>query len=287
MASRWAVLAGHVRLTHPFPSVLDGLVAGGAAMLAGAGLEVGLRLGASMILLQASVGALNDFVDAPRDAGLKPGKPIPAGLVEPAAARIIAVVAGVSGIALAVPSGPAVVALAGFLLGLGYAYDLRLKGTPWSWVAFALAIPLFPTYGWLGATGALPAIWVVVLPTAMLAGAALAISNAGVDVERDRAAGIASVATHLGRVRAWAIHVVLLATVVSIAVLSLMAGGGGGWHGVGVLAAGGAVAVGAAWARDVDPARRERGWELEAIGMGLLAAAWLAGAVAAGLTGGG
>jgi 4-hydroxybenzoate polyprenyltransferase len=272
-------------VTHPFPSVLDGLVAGGAALLAGAAPEVGLRLGASMILLQASVGALNDLVDAPRDAGLKPGKPIPAGLVELATARVIAAGAGVAGIALAVPSGPPVVALAAFLLVLGYAYDLRLKGTRWSWVAFALAIPLFPTYGWLGATGAVPTIWVVVLPTAMLAGAALAISNAGVDVERDRAAGIGSVATHLGPVRAWAIHVVLLATVVGIAVLSLMAGGGGGWPSLGVLAAGGAVALGAALARDPDPARRERGWEVEAIGMGLLAAAWLAGAVAAGMTG--
>ena len=37
-----------------------------------------------MTALQASIGSLNDVVDAPRDAGHKPGKPIPAGLVSAA-----------------------------------------------------------------------------------------------------------------------------------------------------------------------------------------------------------
>ena len=36
-----------------------------------------------MTALQVSIGTLNDLVDAPRDAGRKPGKPIPAGLVTP------------------------------------------------------------------------------------------------------------------------------------------------------------------------------------------------------------
>ena len=34
-----------------------------------------------MTALQVSIGALNDIHDAPDDAGRKPGKPIPAGLV--------------------------------------------------------------------------------------------------------------------------------------------------------------------------------------------------------------
>ena len=45
-----------------------------------------------MTALQASIGILNDVVDAPRDAGRKPSKPIPAGLVERDRAR-----AGVAG----------------------------------------------------------------------------------------------------------------------------------------------------------------------------------------------
>jgi hypothetical protein len=38
-----------------------------------------------------------------------------------------------------------------------------------------------------------------------------------------------------------------------------------------------AIAAGAILERSVSPARRERGWELEAIGVGVLAAGWIAG----------
>src|SRR6476660_3407010 len=76
-----AVLAGFVRLTHPFPSLLDGLVVAAVATVAGADAPTAVRLGIAMTALQASIGSLNDVVDAPRDAGHKPGKPISAGLV--------------------------------------------------------------------------------------------------------------------------------------------------------------------------------------------------------------
>ena len=237
-----------------------------------------------MVLLQASVGALNDLVDAPSDAGRKPGKPIPAGLVAPAAARWIAALAGVAGVLLAVPSGWATVGLAVLLLGLGYAYDLWFKGTTWSWLPFALAIPLFPTYGWLGAAGSLPPIWAVLLPTAMLAGAALAVANAMVDVERDRAAGLASVAIRLGRDRAALVNLGLLGVVWVLAVVTLgLVGELVPW----ALAAlgGGAVAlVGWRLLRRDEPSVRERGWEAEAVGVALLAAGWLAAITGAGLT---
>ena len=105
MASRADVVLGHVRLTHPFPSLLDGLVAAAAASAAGGDAVTAVRLGVSMVLLQASVGALNDLVDAPSDYGRKPGKPIPAGLVRPATARWISSLAGGTGVLLAVPSG--------------------------------------------------------------------------------------------------------------------------------------------------------------------------------------
>ncbi len=287
MASGLAARAiGHVRLTHPFPSILDGLVAGGAAWLAGGEGETAVRLGASMVLLQASVGALNDLVDAPHDAGHKPGKPIPAGLVEPAIARAIAVVAGIVGVSLAAPSGPVTVALAVGLLVLGYAYDLAFKGTPWSWVPFAVAIPLFPTYGWLGASGTLPGVWAILLSTAVIAGAALALGNAAVDVERDRAAGIGSIATHLGRRRAAWLSLALLVVVGVLAAASLVVAGAAllPW---GIAAATGiALALGgAAGVHAKTPEARERAWEVEAVGVALLAAAWLGAMSAAGLTG--
>src|SRR5436190_1612786 len=74
-------LAGWIRLVHPFPSILDGLVSGGFAVVAGAPAELAIRIGAAMTLLQLAIGATNDAADAPTDAGLKPGKPVPTGLV--------------------------------------------------------------------------------------------------------------------------------------------------------------------------------------------------------------
>jgi len=237
-----------------------------------------------MILLQASVGAFNDVIDAPSDAGRKPGKPIPAGLVTPAVAKGIGTAAAVLGVVLAIPSGAATVALAVGLLALGYAYDLWFKGTAWSWLPFALAIPLFPTYGWLGAAGSLPPIWAVLLPTAVLAGAALALSNATVDVERDQAAGLESVATRLGRERAMRINLVLLTAVWALATITLgLAGELLPW-GIAALVGGGIAMAGWVALTSADPATRERGWEGQAVGVAVLAVGWLAAMVSAGLT---
>jgi 4-hydroxybenzoate polyprenyltransferase len=230
-----------------------------------------------MVALQAGIGATNDAVDAPTDRGLKAGKPIPAGLVSGSEARLIAVVAFVLGLVLAAPSGPAVVGLAVVVIGIGLAYDLRLKGTAWSWLPFAVGVPLLPVYGWLGVAGTLARFFAVLVPTAVAAGAALAIANALVDHERDRAAGVASVVTRLGAERAWAVHIGLLALVGVAAILSawLLGAAGPGLALIAVLAA---VPLAAALiGRDGDPDRRERAWELEAVGLGLLATAWLAG----------
>lgn len=284
MASRAEVLIGHVRLTHPFPSVLDGLVAGAAALAAGGDLQTAVRLGLSMVALQASVGSLNDAIDAPSDAGRKPGKPIPAGLVRPAAAKGIAAIAGVAGVVLAVPSGAATVALGLGLLALGYAYDLWFKGTAWSWLPFALAIPLFPTYGWLGAAGSLPPIWAVLLPTAVLAGTALALANATVDVERDRAAGLQSVATRLGRRRSRRLNLALLAVVWVLATATLWLAGQLVPWGFAVLVGALAALIGWVSLGADDPRARERGWEAQAVGVALLAAGWLAAMVTGGAT---
>ena len=95
------------------------------------------------------------------------------------------------------------------MLLIGYGYDLVAKGTAWSWLPFALGIPLLPVYGWLGATGALPSFFIALVPMAMLAGAALAIANARADLERDVAAGTVSVATRLGLEGSWRLHAAL------------------------------------------------------------------------------
>ncbi|MFL5777910.1 MAG: UbiA family prenyltransferase [Chloroflexota bacterium] len=254
----------------------------GIALLAGGDPMTALRLGAAMVALQASIGALNDVVDAPHDAGTKAGKPIPRELVSVGEARIVVVVAAALGVVLSAVSGPPVAGLAVLILAIGFGYDLRAKGTAWSWLPFALGIPLLPIYAWLGATGSLPPAFLLLVPAGVLGGAALAIANALPDLERDRAAGIESVVTRLGAARARSVHVGLLGLVVVIAVagFGLIRPPPIAW--IALAAAFGLVALGTAIGNAEQPARRERGWELEAVGIGLAAAIWLAGVTSGG-----
>lgn len=232
-----------------------------------------------MTALQASIGTLNDVMDAPRDAQSKPGKPIPAGLVPGGLARLVIVLTAGAGIALSIPSGGLLVILALVVLAIGYGYDVGFKGTAWSWLPFAIGIPLLPVFGWLGASGGLPAAFAVLVPVAVVGGAALAVANARADAQRDVVAGVGSVAVRLGPRRAWTVNAVLIVAVLVAAIATRFpAGGASPGPLIAVLGASLVAAVGLALGRDGDSARLERAWELESIGLGLLAAAWLAGA---------
>ncbi len=275
-----AMAEGVVRLVHPFPSILDGAVVALVALVAGADTGSAVRLGASMTALQFAIGGLNDLVDAPVDRIGKPDKPIPAGLVTPEGARGIVVVAALTGLALALPSGLALVLLAGVVLAIGAWYDLRAKGTTLSWLPFAVGIPLLPVFGWYGAAGSLPGVFLVLVPAAANAGAALAIANALVDVERDEAAGIDSIAVALGlRRSAWlALGLQGVVALLALATAAVV-GAPTGWA-LAVLVtacvplAGALVGLAAVY-RGGGPGWRELAWEIQAVGAGLLAVAWL------------
>lgn len=253
-------------------------MAGLAAAVAGAPPPVAGRLGLSMTLLQFAIGALNDVVDAPRDALGRPGKPIPAGLVGRGTALGVAAASAAGGLALAAASGAGVAALAVAGLAIGAAYDLRARGTALSWLPLAVGVPLLPVYGWYGATGTLPAPFLVLVPAAAIAGASLAISNALADLERDTAAGTGSVAVALGARPAAVLVVVLQAAVVAIAVGAAAWAGAPAIRALAVAGAGvvplGAAAMGLA-AANGSPRRRQLAWEVLAVGDALLAAAWL------------
>jgi 4-hydroxybenzoate polyprenyltransferase len=178
---------------------------------------------------------------------------------------------------LTMPSGPATVALAVVVLAIGYGYDLYAKGTAWSWLPFAVGIPILPVFGWYGTTGELPPVFALLVPVAVVTGAALAIANARADMERDAAAGVDSVAIRLGRDRSWLLASGLLVAAAAIALVTLVAWGAPVATIVGAGAGSAVIGIGIGAGRDDRPARRERAWELQAVGVGVLAAAWLAG----------
>ena len=241
-----------------------------------------LRLGLAMVALQASIGTLNDLLDAERDAGRVPPKPIPGGQVNVRTARAVWIGSAGLGLILVLPSGPLTLLVALLGLGIGYGYDRFAKGTAWSWLPFALGIPLLPVFAWVGTGAPIPASFLVLVPCAMLAGSALAIANASADLERDLASGSASVAVRLGPGRAWLVHVALL-LVVLVAVLGSFVAAStdpsaafGGTVGALVVAVGAGLGA-TVGGRRPTPRVREIAWEVEAVGLGVVATAWLLG----------
>jgi 4-hydroxybenzoate polyprenyltransferase len=284
-----------VRLAHPFPSLLNAAATLTIATLAGAPMLVAGRLALSMLAIQASIGALNDLADAERDAVAKPGKPLPAGLASRRDAMVLAGLGGASGLLLTLPSGAAATGVLAFGLAMGYLYDLRLSRTRWSWLPLALALPVVPIHAWLGAAGSVPAGLAGLVPVAVVAGAALSLANGLVDLERDAASDRPTLGVALGAARAWRLHALLVGVLVALALLLLPRIGAVAadvspvlpgallqavqlWGvGLGV----GALAIGAMALRAGRPAIRERGWELEAVGVAAIGVGWLAGLAAA------
>ncbi len=246
------------------------------ATIAGADAPRVAVLAMSMLLLQFGIGAANDWADAPADGAARPEKPIPAGQVpRRLAARVAAVAAG-TGLVLAAFAGPAALAVACAGLLSGLAYDFRLKGTPWSWIPYAVGIPLLLLFSWVGATGEVPPALGILLPVAMAAGAALAIANALADLERDRAAGVQTVATAVGIVVARRVGALLQAAV-GVAALGSAAILGGSPAGIAVAAAGtGIVALGVGLGWGSGRIARQRAWEVQAVGLAVVAAGWVA-----------
>lgn len=278
-----ARLGGIIRLGHPFPSLLDGLVTAVLALVAGASSSRAALLGAAMVAFQVSIGTVNDLNDAERDRGHKPSKPLPLGLVERRTAIVVAVAGLLVGLGLSAVAGPWVLAVGVAGVLTGYVYDFRLKGTAWSWLPFAVGLPLLPVYAWVGASGRIPAAFAILVPVAIAAGGAVALLNGLVDIDRDRAAGVVTAAVRLGPRRARATAAGLLALIAIVVAGSLLAigAGVGAWAVAGLGVA--STAVGAVVVGDRSSVRRERGWEAGAVGLALLAAGWAIGFAERGL----
>ena len=190
-------------------------------------------------------------------------------------ATLVGVVCLVAGLGLAETVGAGVLGLAALGAGVGIVYDLWLKGTPVSWLGFTLGIPVLPLFAWLGASGTIPGAILVAAAVALPAGAALALANELPDMERDAAAGLSSASRSLGRRRAWAVGAVLQGVVAVSAALGFAGLGGRPelWPALGASVV--VLAVGVALGAGASVGRRQRGWEVQAVAIGLVAAVWL------------
>lgn len=196
-AARWVVL----ELLHPTPSLLTTVAAVGFAWIFGIGPrdQRFWSIAAIMLMVQISISALNDWADADLDQRAGRRRPIPLGLVSRGAALTVAVVSAVGAFLLCVLSnlGPIALLIVGLGTACGWAYDLWLKTTPLSFVPFAIAFPLMPF--WIGLLAGRPLTPLLVL---FLGGSPLAVAihlaDAIPDRDRDRAAGLTTLAVSLG-----------------------------------------------------------------------------------------
>jgi 4-hydroxybenzoate polyprenyltransferase len=266
---------GRLALLHPFPSALNAGVVALIATVAGATAPSALLAAGAMFAIQASIGALNDLVDAPMDAVGQPSKPIPSGLVTPRMAQVIVVAGALVGLGLSLARSPLVLMLGVAGYACGVAYDLWLKERGLGWVAFSVAFPLLLVYAWIAGGGGLPPGWPALLPLAALAGPSLHLANCLVDAYADAAAGRPSPVLRLGRRRAlW----LLTGSTVTIQVLAwlvilglstgplpmLIALASAVLAGVGLVGSHRIGGQGVAW-----------GWSLQAVAVALLAVGWV------------
>jgi 4-hydroxybenzoate polyprenyltransferase len=175
-----------------------------------------------MLLVQFSISALNEWADADLDRQADRRRPIPLGLLSPGTALTVAVVCAVGAFLLSTLAnfGTVSLLLVGIGLACGWAYDLRFKATPLSFLPFAIAFPLMPF--WIGLLAGRPAstLGILFIGGSPLA-AAIHLADAVPDRDRDRAAGLRTLAVSLGRPGAEmvAAGLLLAGTVVSIVLI--------------------------------------------------------------------
>lgn len=198
-------------------------------------------LGAAVLAGQLSVGWLNDLVDRERDrAAGRNDKPLALGLVTPGTLRVATGAAAAAcvplSLALGLRAGLAHLAA----VAVAWAYNLRLKSTPWSWAPYAVAFALLPVVAWqVAPESALPPWWLVL--AAALLGVGAHGANVLPDLSGDRATGVSGLPHRmpLPALRAGTAGVLLTA----LALLTLGPGGSPGSWEVAVLAAGTALSA--------------------------------------------
>ncbi len=198
--SRFAAARGLIKSCHPGPCVTVTVLA------AAIGWAVGLSAGRTVLVAvavltgQLSIGWLNDLVDRTADlAADRRDKPLAVGTVSAIAVRVALVVATAGTVIFSMVLGvvPGLLHL-GAVVGGGWAYDLRLKRTVWSWLPYVVAF------------GALPGVVVLSLPGtprppwwALAAGALLGVAahaaNALPDIDDDRSLGVGGLPAALGQ----------------------------------------------------------------------------------------
>jgi 4-hydroxybenzoate polyprenyltransferase len=150
---------------------------------------------------QLSVGWCNDAVDAGRDIAVgRRDKPIATGMVGVRATSNAATVAVLLCVPLSFASGLAAGALHLVAVSAAWAYNLGLKATVVSWLPYAVAFAILPTFVTLGLPGHPPPVWWAVLAAALI-GCGAHLANVLPDIAADLTTGVRGWPQRLGVAR--------------------------------------------------------------------------------------
>jgi 4-hydroxybenzoate polyprenyltransferase len=185
---------------HPGPAAAVTTLATLVTASAGRDLTGCVLVGAAVLTGQLSIGWSNDAVDAERDKAVaRTDKPIVAGLVDRRTVWISAALAATACLPLSLASG----LLAGSMhligVAMAWAYNLRLKSTAISWLPYAVAFGLLPSFITLGTPPDHAwAPWWAMAATALL-GVGAHLANVVPDLADDLATGVRGWPQRLGQ----------------------------------------------------------------------------------------
>lgn len=210
-----------VQACHPGPTVAVSGLAALLAVAAGTGWAVGALVTAAVLAGQLTIGWSNDLLDTERDrAAGRRDKPLAGGLLSVRAVQAALGLALGAAVLLSLLCGwrSAVVHL-GLVVGSGWAYNLGLKGTTWSWLPYAVAFGSLPAVVWLAAQPwSLPPAWMLVVGALLGVGAHLL--NVLPDLADDELTGVRGLPHRLGERRTRLLAPVLLLVGSAVVVLA-------------------------------------------------------------------
>ena len=199
--SRLSTARAIVELFH-FPPILIVLLACGifASIAADGSPPIG-RIGVYLLAVlcsQMAIGVHNDYCDRALDSAAKPQRAIPAGIVSPALALQLTVALLAMSVVLALPLGGDVLALGVLGTGMGFIYNAWAKGTIWAWAPFWVALPTLAVASFTVVDAyrdELLLTYMIGLPLVV----PVYVADTLTDIDSDRAHGVRSLATRLGR----------------------------------------------------------------------------------------
>lgn len=208
-----------VAASHPGPCVAVTVLSTALATALGQSPGRVALVAAAVLAGQLSIGWSNDLIDAQRDRLVgRRDKPLATGALGLGSVRVACAAAVVAcvGLSLACGLGAGLVHLG--CVAAGWAYNLGLKATWWSWAPYAAAFGALPAFVWLaGSSAGPPPAWLLVAGACLGVGAHLL--NVLPDIDDDAATGVRGLPHRLGArlLPAAALAVLLTGTAVTLA----------------------------------------------------------------------